>query len=131
MELQSSKEFPVKSNSSDVTVQETNVGEEESEDVEIGNFFSEDSPLNEGLSPEIHKLQKKEKLREMLSENNLEKLSGIWKKVVYAMTCQINPPSPTTQMHTCTHLLFSHVNMRVIYAEMFSEITPHICLRVL
>ena len=26
-----------------------------------------------------------EKLREMLTENNLEKLSGIWKKVVYVL----------------------------------------------
>ncbi|KAJ6715514.1 hypothetical protein OIU85_026960, partial [Salix viminalis] len=53
---------------------------EESEDVEIGNFFIDDASSNDVLSPEILELQKREKKRELCSEKNLEKLDGIWKK---------------------------------------------------
>lgn len=79
-ELCTSKDSPVKPTLTDVPAQETIVGEEESGDVELGNFFSEDGPLDESLSTEVYKLQKKEKTKEM-SEKNLEKLGGIWKKV--------------------------------------------------
>ncbi|EXB29033.1 ATP-dependent RNA helicase DHX29 [Morus notabilis] len=78
-ELCTSKDSPVKPTLTDVPAQETIVGEEESGDVELGNFFSEDGPLDESLSTEVYKLQKKEKMKEM-SEKNLEKLGGIWKK---------------------------------------------------
>lgn len=80
-EFGTSKDSPVTSTLTDVPVQETVVGVEGTGDVELGNFFSEDGPLDENLSSEVYKLQKKEKMREM-SEKNLEKLSGIWKKVV-------------------------------------------------
>ncbi|PON48782.1 RNA helicase, ATP-dependent DEAH box [Parasponia andersonii] len=80
MELCSSKESPVKATLSDEPVQEKILTEEESLDVELGNFFSEDAPINEGLSLEVHKVQQKGKMREMLSDKNLEKLGGIWKK---------------------------------------------------
>lgn len=85
MELCVSKESSVKATLSDEPVQEKFLTEEESPDVELGNFFSEDGPLNEGLSLEAHKLQQKIKMREMLSDKNLEKLVGIWKKVLYML----------------------------------------------
>lgn len=68
-----------------VPVQGKIVAEEESTDVEIGNFFLEDGPSADVPPPEILELQKKERMREMSSEKNLEKLDGIWKKVVYVM----------------------------------------------
>ena len=55
---------------------------EESEDVEIGNFFIDEASSNDILSSEIVELQKREKKRELCSEKNLEKLDGIWKKVL-------------------------------------------------
>ena len=81
MEFGTSKDSPVTSTLKDVPVQETVVGVEGTGDVELDNFFSEDGPLDENLSSEVYKLQKKEKMR-VMSEKNLEKLSGIWKKVV-------------------------------------------------
>ncbi|KAM5573325.1 DExH-box ATP-dependent RNA helicase DExH7, chloroplastic-like [Rosa sericea] len=80
MEHCSSVQLPINSTPSDLPVQEKIVAEEETTDMEIGNFFLEDAPSNEFLTPTILELQKKEKLREMLSEKNLEKLDGIWKK---------------------------------------------------
>ncbi|KAF5733174.1 ATP-dependent RNA helicase putative isoform 1 [Tripterygium wilfordii] len=53
---------------------------EESADVELGDFFSEDASLNEASTSQVMKLQKKEKMKELCSEKNLEKLNGIWKK---------------------------------------------------
>lgn len=85
VEFSSSIELPVKATLSGEPVKEKIVTEEESPDVELGNFFSEDDPLNEDLSTEAHKLQQKQKMREMLSDKNLERLSGIWKKVVYVL----------------------------------------------
>ncbi|KAM1735057.1 hypothetical protein ACFX11_020446 [Malus domestica] len=70
---------PVNSTPS-VPVQGKIVAEEESTDVEIGNFFLEDGPSADVPPPEILELQKKERMREMSSEKNLEKLDGIWKK---------------------------------------------------
>ncbi|GAB4848110.1 hypothetical protein Ancab_002774 [Ancistrocladus abbreviatus] len=63
----------------DIPVKEKADLDEESRDVEIGNFFLEDDPSNEVLPPELLKLQKKEKAKG-LSIENLEKLEGIWKK---------------------------------------------------
>lgn len=79
MEHCSSIQLPINS-TQDLPVQEKIVAEEETTDIEIGNFFLEDGPSNEFLTPAILELQKKEKLRDMLSEKNLEKLDGIWKK---------------------------------------------------
>ncbi|WJX97043.1 RNA helicase [Trifolium repens] len=47
-------------------------------DIELGGFFLEDMPSNE-MHPDILKAQKLEKIKR-LSEKNLDKLDGIWKK---------------------------------------------------
>lgn len=53
----------------------------EPEDVELGSFlFEEDSSAD--VSATVLELQKKEKMRELCSQKNLEKLEGIWKKVI-------------------------------------------------
>lgn len=52
----------------------------EARDIELGGFFSEDVASNEILPPDILKVQKQEKIKR-LSEKNLDKLDGIWKKV--------------------------------------------------
>ncbi|XP_062083856.1 DExH-box ATP-dependent RNA helicase DExH7, chloroplastic isoform X2 [Humulus lupulus] len=80
MELCGSKEYSVNAALSDEPIKDKVPSEEESPDVELGDLFSEDGPQNEGLSLEVQKLQQKEKMREMLSDKNLEKLAGIWKK---------------------------------------------------
>ncbi|KAL2254311.1 UNVERIFIED_CONTAM: DExH-box ATP-dependent RNA helicase DExH7, chloroplastic, partial [Sesamum indicum] len=54
--------------------------EKESGDVELGEFFLEDSVPDQVLPPEILDLQKKEKMKELSSGKNLEKMEGIWKK---------------------------------------------------
>lgn len=61
--------------------------EDESGDVELGNFLFEDSSPNEVIPSEVVKLQKKERIRELSSGKNLEKLEGIWKKVV--LVCDV------------------------------------------
>lgn len=78
----SSIHFPVNSTLSSELAQGKIIAEEESIDVEIGNFFLEDGPSGEVLPPEVLELQKRERMREISSEKNLEKLDGIWKKVV-------------------------------------------------
>lgn len=75
------KEFPLKPIPSGVSVQEK-AEDNESGDVELGGFFSEDAPSSESLPTEIMKLQKKEKMRTLCSDKNIEKLDGIWKKVM-------------------------------------------------
>ncbi|KAF3452627.1 hypothetical protein FNV43_RR03060 [Rhamnella rubrinervis] len=79
MEYSSSKEVQVKCTPLDVSIQEK-IAEEDAEDVELGNFFLEDETSNEGLPPEVCNLQRKEKMRAVFSEKNLEKLEGIWRK---------------------------------------------------
>ncbi|XP_041014528.1 DExH-box ATP-dependent RNA helicase DExH7, chloroplastic isoform X1 [Juglans microcarpa x Juglans regia] len=79
MDCCSSKDFPMKSSSSSY-IEEKHGAKEESEDVELGGFFLEDAPSNDGLSPEVLKLQKREKIRKLYDEKSLEKLDGIWKK---------------------------------------------------
>ncbi|KAK6157006.1 hypothetical protein DH2020_011254 [Rehmannia glutinosa] len=55
--------------------------ERESSDVELGDFFLEDgSTSDQILPPEILELQKKEKMKELSSGKNIEKMEGIWKK---------------------------------------------------
>ncbi|KAM6598187.1 hypothetical protein CsatA_008711 [Cannabis sativa] len=76
MELCGSEEVSVKATTSDEPIKDKDSAEEESPDVELGDFFSEDGPQNESLSLEVQKLQQKEKMREMLSDKNLEKLAG-------------------------------------------------------
>lgn len=63
-----------------VSIPEKTESEGESEDVELGSFLFEEASAAE-LPAEVLERQKKEKLRELLSEKNLEKLEGIWKKV--------------------------------------------------
>lgn len=58
---------------------------EELGDVEIGNFFLEDVETNSDVAQELLRLKKKERMRELSSGKNLEKLDGIWKKVIYMM----------------------------------------------
>jgi ATP-dependent RNA helicase DHX29 len=53
-------------------------------DIELGGFFLEDMPSNE-MHPDILKAQKLEKIKR-LSEKNLDKLDGIWKKVCLLAT---------------------------------------------
>ncbi|XP_027329494.1 DExH-box ATP-dependent RNA helicase DExH7, chloroplastic isoform X2 [Abrus precatorius] len=48
-------------------------------EIELGGFFLEDVPSDEILPPDILKVQKQEKIKR-LTENNLDKLEGIWKK---------------------------------------------------
>ncbi|XVE94165.1 hypothetical protein REPUB_Repub01dG0258300 [Reevesia pubescens] len=79
-DTESSKEFSTKSIPSMLPAQEKSVSENMSEDVEIGDFFLEDSSINDALAPEVLKLQKREKMNELYSEKNLKKLDGIWKK---------------------------------------------------
>ncbi|KAL3515702.1 hypothetical protein ACH5RR_022604 [Cinchona calisaya] len=76
----SSLEFLVEGDLSCATIGEKNALEGESEDVELGNFFSEDASDGDLVAPEVLDLQKKERLRELYSEKNFEKLEGIWKK---------------------------------------------------
>ncbi|KAI3497504.1 hypothetical protein L1887_40163 [Cichorium endivia] len=56
------------------------VSDNESGDIELGDMFLEDSSSAQVLDPGIVEMQKKEKLKELTSEKNLEKLEGIWKK---------------------------------------------------
>uniref|UniRef100_A0A6N2M934 RNA helicase n=1 Tax=Salix viminalis TaxID=40686 RepID=A0A6N2M934_SALVM len=79
LESSSSIGFPLNPVPSSVPL-DGEIVSEESEDVEIGNFFMDDASSNDVLSPEILELQKREKKRELCSEKNLEKLDGIWKK---------------------------------------------------
>lgn len=81
MDCCSSKQFPMKFSPSP-HVEEKHDAKEESEDIELGGFFLEDAPSNDGLPPEIVKLQKQEKMRKLHHETNLVKLDGIWKKVI-------------------------------------------------
>ncbi|KAJ9158973.1 hypothetical protein P3X46_024509 [Hevea brasiliensis] len=80
MESSSSREFPDKPVPSCEPAQGTTVIEDEAGDMELGDFFFEDAASNESLPPEVLELQKKEKMRELSSGKNLEKLDGIWKK---------------------------------------------------
>ncbi|KAI3755191.1 hypothetical protein L1987_54986 [Smallanthus sonchifolius] len=66
--------------SSSVPCQDGSVADEDSGDIELGDTFLEDSSSGQVLPPEIVELQKKEKMKELTSEKNLEKLEGIWKK---------------------------------------------------
>lgn len=77
MESWDSKEFQAKALLSTVTVEEKKASDD---DVELGGLFFEDSVSNEALPSEVLKLQKKQKMRELYSEQNLERLNGIWKK---------------------------------------------------
>ncbi|MFS7919697.1 putative RNA helicase [Helianthus anomalus] len=63
-----------------VRSQDGSVADEDSGDIELGDMFLEDSSSDQVLPPEIVELQKKEKMKELTSEKNLEKLEGIWKK---------------------------------------------------
>ncbi|XP_034701213.1 DExH-box ATP-dependent RNA helicase DExH7, chloroplastic isoform X2 [Vitis riparia] len=75
----SSTELSMNSVSSSVPLEERIAAQEDSGDVELSNFF-EDAPSSEVLPHEVLKLQNKEKMKELSSGKNLEKLEGIWKK---------------------------------------------------
>ncbi|XP_065871411.1 DExH-box ATP-dependent RNA helicase DExH7, chloroplastic [Euphorbia lathyris] len=80
IECSDSMDFPVEQIPSGIPVQDNIILEDESEDVELGDSFFEDAASNEALSAQMLELQKKERMRELTSEKNLEKLDGIWKK---------------------------------------------------
>lgn len=84
MQCSSSTDVSDKLDLSSKPVQESISSEGDSEDVELGNMFSEDASPDEVLTPHILELQKKEKLRELLNEKNIDKLDGIWRKVIFA-----------------------------------------------
>ncbi|CAN0878558.1 DExH-box ATP-dependent RNA helicase DExH7, chloroplastic [Linum grandiflorum] len=68
---------PVSSNALDQKKDDLgNVSEEE----DLGGFFSEDSTPKELMAAEVLELQKNERMKELCSGKNLEKLDGIWKK---------------------------------------------------
>ncbi|XP_055816324.1 DExH-box ATP-dependent RNA helicase DExH7, chloroplastic-like isoform X1 [Solanum dulcamara] len=74
----SSNEF-TENNPSSVPLDDKAASGGEPEDVELGDFlFEEDSSPD--VSATVLELQKKEKMRELCSQKNLEKLEGIWKK---------------------------------------------------
>ncbi|KAK4438352.1 DExH-box ATP-dependent RNA helicase DExH7, chloroplastic [Sesamum alatum] len=75
-----SHEYSTDTASTSIPTQNGDALEKESGDVELGDFFLEDSVPDQVLPPEILDLQKKEKLKELSSEKNLEKMEGIWKK---------------------------------------------------
>lgn len=66
--------------SSSVPSHDGTIVDEDSEDIELGDMFLENSSSGQVLHPEIVELQKKEKMKELTSEFFLEKLEGIWKK---------------------------------------------------
>lgn len=75
----SSNEF-TENNPSSVPLDDKAASGGEPGDVELGDFlFEEDSSPD--VSATVLELQKKEKMRELCSQKNLEKLEGIWKKV--------------------------------------------------
>ncbi|KAG6398660.1 hypothetical protein SASPL_140127 [Salvia splendens] len=53
---------------------------EKPDDVELGDFFSEDISLDQVVPRVVLEDQKRERMRELCSEKNLEKMEGIWKK---------------------------------------------------
>lgn len=60
--------------------------DDNSEYLALDDIFSVDAPQNEASPHELLELQKKEKMRELRSEENLGKLEGIWKKVTFYRT---------------------------------------------
>lgn len=60
-------------------IREENTTEGESGEVELGGLFSDDAPADELVASEVLRLQKKERMRELCSEKNLD---GIWRKVM-------------------------------------------------
>ncbi|KAL5182262.1 DExH-box ATP-dependent RNA helicase DExH7, chloroplastic [Glycine soja] len=78
VESHSMVEHLVKSGSPVVHV-EKDSAQGEVGDIELGGLFLEDASPSEILPPDILKVQKQEKIRR-LSEKNLDKLDGIWKK---------------------------------------------------
>lgn len=78
-----SYELPNEGDLSRAPFTDTSTLEGEPGDVELGNFFFEDSAIDGTLPPVVLELQKKERKKELLSGKNLEKLEGIWKKVVF------------------------------------------------
>ncbi|KAL3843675.1 hypothetical protein ACJIZ3_001078 [Penstemon smallii] len=63
-----------------VSAQVRDAKEDESGDLDIGDFFMEDGTSEQVLPAAILELQKKEKIKELCSGKNLEKMEGIWKK---------------------------------------------------
>ncbi|KAL1204479.1 DExH-box ATP-dependent RNA helicase DExH7 [Cardamine amara subsp. amara] len=80
VESSGSEEIQPKTIPSSSPGQELVTSDDNTEDVELGDMFSEDVPPSEASPHELLELQKKEKMRELCSEKNLEKLEGIWKK---------------------------------------------------
>lgn len=85
--LDSSDSHGISSGTAPVSIymQSEDALEGKSDDVELGDFFLEGSSSDQVLPPEVLELQKKEKIRELWSEKNLEKMEGIWKKVIFSI----------------------------------------------
>lgn len=70
----------------EVTVKNNPVNEvtafEEPGETELGNFFMEGDSSNAALPPEVLMFQNKAKARVLPTSKDLEKLEGIWKKVI-------------------------------------------------
>ncbi|XP_024004322.1 DExH-box ATP-dependent RNA helicase DExH4, chloroplastic [Eutrema salsugineum] len=60
--------------------QESVMSEDVLDDMKLGDLFLEDVPPYEPSPLELQELQKKEIMRELCNERNLEKLKDIWKK---------------------------------------------------
>ncbi|KAL7119617.1 hypothetical protein ACP275_02G073900 [Erythranthe tilingii] len=75
-----SHECPTDSTSVSISAQHEDASERESGDVELGDFFLEEDTSGSVLPTEVLELQKREKMKELCSEKNLEKMEGIWKK---------------------------------------------------
>lgn len=65
-----------------ISMQNGDALDEKSGDVELGDLFSEDISLDQVLPREVLEEQKRVRMRELCSEKNLEKMEGIWKKVI-------------------------------------------------
>ncbi|KAK2966090.1 hypothetical protein RJ640_025586 [Escallonia rubra] len=76
----SPKEMSTEDIALSVPVQDVNPLEQESGDVELGDFFLESASSDGLLPPEAVKIQKKEKIGKLSTAKNLEKLEGIWRK---------------------------------------------------
>jgi len=74
-------------NSTSITVKEKEVLDEDLDNTELGSFFVEHDPSNEVLPAKVMKIQNKGKARSVPTGKDLEKLEGIWRKVLLSL-CQ-------------------------------------------
>lgn len=65
-----------------IPVNDATASQEELDDTELGSFFMEDDSNNAALPPEVLTVQSKARSRDLPTSKDLEKLEGIWKKVL-------------------------------------------------